>query len=765
MDNSFDGKLYSRILSEGLLSEAALKTFSKEAQELDTSLYEYLIEGQHIAEDKIYVIMSEITRMPYVNLHEVVVDEKAIKSVPSKFAWHYQFVPLKLESKVLTIAVDRPLSINVRDELKLILGYKLALVLSKKKNIVELLKKHYGLAADTIDKMVQRDDRIVTPAARAGIEDIEKLAGDASVIRLVNQIIFEAYKKRATDIHIEPYRGKLRLRYRVDGVLRDQKVPEDVNHFMMPIFSRIKIMSNLNIVERRIPQDGKTVVKTQDEVLDLRVSFLPTPHGESVVIRILPTKVFFGLDKLGIDQEGLERLKKLFKKPNGIIFVTGPTGSGKTTTLYAGLKEVNTDAKKIITIEDPIEYGIEGVTQIQVNERSGLTFAKGLRSMLRHDPDIMMVGEVRDKETAEIAIRVSLTGHLVVSTLHTNDAASGATRLVDIGIEPYLVASSVEAFIAQRLVRVICPKCKEEYTDCDPEIRKSIATALKIDEKGIKIFHGTGCEHCNFTGFYGRTAIYEMLIIDHDIEKLITEKSTALQIKRQAMKNGMKTLVVDGWSKVVGGITTPEEVLNVCQDLDLDTKETDEEEEGDDEWLSSDEKIGRCGKQDDLMDSERLHMRLPVRLPLDFRLVEKTEGDVMKLKKRPEKDKSFVNKGEIREKESLFAGDIITEKVPDDRDDVKPYKKVPTYTIDISAGGVVFESRYMMPVGSIVELIVDIPEEEKPIKCLAKIVRVEKDLPRTFYIAVCYLDMSGEGRKKIDDFGKKELREREETGA
>ncbi|MCK4423315.1 MAG: type II/IV secretion system protein, partial [Candidatus Omnitrophica bacterium] len=436
------------------------------------------------------------------------------------------------------------------------------------KNILEILKLRYGLAADTIQEIMAKTPRGgEAETAEGKVENIEILGDEeASVIKLVNQIILDAYKARATDIHIEPYRGRIKIRYRVDGVLYNAPVPEDMVHFYNSMLSRIKIMSNLDIVERRLPQDGRAVVRVGNQKVDLRISSMPTPYGESLVIRVLPATMLFSLEKLGLSSSDLTIFEKLVQKPHGIIFVTGPTGSGKTTSLYACLSTINTDVRKIITIEDPIEYELEGITQIQVLPEIGFDFARGLRSMLRHDPDIMMVGEVRDLETAEIAIRVALTGHLVFSTLHTNDAASGITRLVDIGVGPYLVASSVEAFIAQRLVRLICPHCKVEDASQPKEIRARIARELKLDlAEKITLFKGNGCKECNFTGFHGRAAIFEILLVDEVIKDLVSKKASSMQIKKKAIERGMQTLRQDGLKKVIAGLTTPEEVMKLTQ--------------------------------------------------------------------------------------------------------------------------------------------------------------------------------------------------------
>jgi len=389
-------------------------------------------------------------------------------------------------------------------------------------------------------------------------EDTEDLAEDASIIKFVNQILQQAYYDRATDIHIEPFENDLIVRYRIDGILYDATIPPTIKYFESAIISRIKIMANLNIAERRLPQDGRINIKVGNDDLDLRVSILPTPYGESVVIRLLTNKMLYSLKELGLSQSDLTILEEMIKKPHGIILVTGPTGSGKTTTLYACLSKINNKELKILTIEDPIEYHLNGITQIQVHPKIGLTFAAGLRSMLRHDPDVMMVGEVRDLETAEITIRVSLTGHLVFSTLHTNDAAGATTRLLDMGIEPYLVASSVECIIAQRLVRLICPECKHPIND-----KKAIARLGGGISEDAQIYEGKGCDKCKFTGFRGRTAIYEFIMMNDEIRHLVLNHASADQIKKKAVAMGMVTLRQDGINKVLKGITTVGEVMRV----------------------------------------------------------------------------------------------------------------------------------------------------------------------------------------------------------
>ena len=389
------------------------------------------------------------------------------------------------------------------------------------------------------------------------------MAGDASVVKFVNQILLQAVQDRATDIHFEPYEKDFSIRFRIDGLLHDVRFPPSIKNFQAAIISRIKIMASLDIAEKRLPQDGRIKIRVQEKELDLRVSILPTPFGESVNIRLLSSSTFFDLGNLGLSKRDQEILERIIQKPHGIVFVTGPTGSGKTTTLYACLTKINRTERKIITIEDPIEYQMKGITQVQIQSKIGLTFAHGLRTMLRHDPDVMMVGEVRDSETAEITIRIALTGHLVFSTLHTNDAVGAVARLIDMGIEPYLISASLECLMAQRLVRVICPHCKkkvplEEGFLNQKEFRDLAPTAT--------VHVGSGCEVCKHTGYLGRTAIYEIVAIDESLRQLISLGAPTTEIKQKALQNGMRTLRQDGWEKVLQGVTTPQEVIRVTQE-------------------------------------------------------------------------------------------------------------------------------------------------------------------------------------------------------
>ena len=687
------------LLSRGLISKEEWPKLKEEALRADTFIIGLAQQGL-ISEKEALQILAKELNLEYLNLRDVTVEKEAIEKVPVRIAFYYKFLPLKIEERELTIVVSFPLDVKTQDEIRTHLGYNIKVALAPQEEILEALKKSYGVGAETLEKISTLSQKTPQVREEVKIEEIEALAEDASVIRLVNEIISEAYRKRATDIHIEPYRDSVAVRYRIDGVLYDVKVSSQIKNFLSAIISRIKIMANLNIVERRLPQDGRAIVKVQDEALDLRISTMPTPHGESVVIRILPTKMLFSLEKLGLSKRDLDTLEGLIRKPYGIIFVTGPTGSGKTTTLYACLTRINTRDKKIITLEDPIEYEIKGITQIQVNPVIGLDFARGLRSVLRHDPDIIMVGEVRDLETAEIAIRVALTGHLIFSTLHTNDAASGITRLIDIGIEPYLISSSVEAFIAQRLVRVVCPSCKYEDREELSSLRETISKELNLaSREKVKIFRGKGCESCNFTGFFGRTAIYEILLVDEAIKELILKRASAGEIKRLAVAKGMHTLIQDGWRKVIDGLTTPEEVLRVVSVEDY-------QEERLSRIFSSPKREESKESLESLdLQERRVYPRLKKRINLKYKVV-KPEGEASR-----------------EEKFSLSK--------------------------DISAGGLAFFISEELKPGTIIEIEIDLADGRPPIRCLSKVVWSKNVGSGEYEVGVCFLDLTSGERARL----------------
>ncbi len=568
-------KIGQLLINKKLITPGQLEEALEEQKKTGELLGEILISKGFLNQEDLMKSLSEQFNVPFIKIKETAIDPQVIKKVPAKFAWYYKVMPIKFVDNKLLIASSDPL--RSLDDLRVFLGHDLKPALALESEIMEAIKEHYGVGAETVEGIIAKapkEPREQSASNETGkIEDIEKLAEDASVVKLVNQIILEAYQKRATDIHIEPFRGKMNIRYRIDGVLYNANVPAEIERLFLAIISRIKIMSRLNIVERRLPQDGRAVIKVGHEELDLRISIIPTRYGEGMVIRILPMSMLFSLERLGLAPEDLETLAMLIKKPHGIILVTGPTGSGKSTTLYGCLNDIKSSKNKIITIEDPVEYELEGILQIQVIPEIGFTFAQGLRSILRHDPDIIMVGEIRDFETAELAIRSALTGHLVFSTLHTNDAAGAVARLLNIGIEPYLLSSSVEAFIAQRLVRLICPECKQVDTSVPENIKEMMLqdiagsnTDLKhLKPSGIKIYKGQGCKECNFTGYKGRTAIHEILVVDKMIRELMAKKVSSDELREKAVSRGMKTLRLCGWKKVIDGLTTPEEIIRVTQ--------------------------------------------------------------------------------------------------------------------------------------------------------------------------------------------------------
>ncbi|MFQ5539644.1 MAG: GspE/PulE family protein, partial [Candidatus Binatia bacterium] len=447
------------LVEKKLVTADELRRAVAEHEKTGEFLGSTLVKMGYISEEQLLESLSEQLNIPFVNLKYMTIDQAVIRRVPARLVQHYNVMPIRWEHDVLTIALSNAHHMWAVEDIRVHLGCEVQGVLAREDQILEAIRKYYGVGADTIEKLVadkQGELEEPTIGLEEKSEDIERRAEDASVIKLVDQILQEAIQQRATDIHIEPDRDELAVRYRVDGILYDTRVSPDIKYLYAAIVSRIKVMARLDIAERRVPQDGRIKIRLGQKELDLRVSILPAVYGEHVVIRILPTEMLFGLDELGLLAEDIETLEKIIKESHGIVLVTGPTGSGKTTTLYACLSMLNTREKKIITVEDPAEYELRGITSVQVNPKINVTFANCLRSMLRHDPDVMMVGEIRDVEAAEIAIQAALTGHLVFSTLHTNDAASGVIRLMHMGIQPYLIASAAKAFIAQRLVRLVC---------------------------------------------------------------------------------------------------------------------------------------------------------------------------------------------------------------------------------------------------------------------------------------------------------------------
>ncbi|MBW2221947.1 MAG: type II secretion system ATPase GspE [Deltaproteobacteria bacterium] len=525
-----------------------------------------LVDLGLVSEVVLLETLSESLDIPFVSLKDFPQQTIVLEDLSEKFMRQYKFVPLSLNENVLTIALSDPYDIYACDAVRMATNYEVKINLAREEEILDAVGKLFNTDTTSMGRIVEdigkngKDDLSIDD--EGDVDHLKDLASEAPVIRLVNLLITRAIEMRASDIHLEPFEGDFKVRYRIDGVLHDMEAPP--RRLQAAVISRLKIMAKLNIAERRLPQDGRIKLRVLGKEIDFRVSTLPTMFGESVVLRILDREsVVLDLEKLGFPDYDLIKFRDLINRPYGIILVTGPTGSGKTTTLYAALGEINSPEKKIITVEDPIEYQLGGVNQVQVKAGIGLSFANILRSILRQDPDVIMIGEIRDAETAEIAIHSALTGHLVFSTLHTNDAAGAVTRLLEMGMENYLISSSLLGIMAQRLVRVICPDCKEAYT---PEM--GVMEEMGVSQSEVKenpIFKGAGCEKCSHTGFLGRKGIYELLLMNDDIRELILEKAPSNVIKEKGRSQGMQTLREAGWHKVKEGISTISEVLRVTQ--------------------------------------------------------------------------------------------------------------------------------------------------------------------------------------------------------
>ena len=529
-------------------------------------LQKIIIELNILKKDEMMLALADEIGEKYVNLDDINIDPTIVVLIPEEMARRHQLIAIDKDEKKLTVAMANPLDVFAHDELKIRLGYDIDSVLSYGEDIDKALDEVFGVT-DEWDNVIGKIENMqvtVLKEEEKGTSDISVIteSEEAPVIALVNLVILRAVKEKASDIHIEPFgEDALRVRYRIDGILHDvMSLPRNLQ---LAVISRIKIMSDLDIAERRLPQDGRIQVNVGGRNINIRVSILPAVSGESAVLRILdPSSILLELDSLGFSPDILPNFLSLIKKPNGIILVTGPTGSGKSTTLYTTLNLLNSTEKKIMTIEDPVEYRLKGISQVQAKPKIGLTFAAGLRSFLRQDPDIMLVGEIRDKETAEIAVQAALTGHIVLSTLHTNDAPSSVIRLIDMGIESFLISSSVIGVIAQRLVRKICPKCKKEIK-ITPDMKK-ILDEFEINSNEITLYKGEGCPYCKDTGYKGRIAIFELMLISENIRDLISKNVTTGKLREAAISEGMCQLRSDGIKKVCEGITTIDEVLRVA---------------------------------------------------------------------------------------------------------------------------------------------------------------------------------------------------------
>ena len=545
-------------MEKGLVSVEDIDAADRLREEKGIRLDRALIQNGAITERAFLEVMGERLGFDVIDLPSVAIETDAIQTLPSRFVYRNHLAPIARENGALKVATSDPFNLYVFDEIKLLTGMEVRPVLAPCDEIDKIIKDHYGVGGDTIEEMAGEDDLSLV-GSEDDNQDLLQMAQEASVIKLVNEIILEAINERASDIHIEPYERALSIRYRIDGVLQEAAVPPQINQFKAAIISRVKILSNMNIAERRLPQDGRIKFTVGNRQVDVRVSVIPMIFGEGVVMRLLDkATVLYSLPELGLDEKTFDQFQTLIAKPHGILLVTGPTGSGKTTTLYAALNAIVGTEKKVITTEDPVEYNLDGVNQIPVDHKVGMSFAMGLRAILRHDPDVVMIGEIRDLETARAAIQASLTGHLVLSTLHTNDAASAATRLIDMGIEPFLVSSTLSGVMAQRLVRMICPDCKTELNPREVKLPKAANFS-----KGDKLFHGSGCRECRNSGYRGRTGLYELMMMNEELGEKIIQRVASSELVRTGCANGMRLLSEDGWLKVKRGNTTLAEVMRV----------------------------------------------------------------------------------------------------------------------------------------------------------------------------------------------------------
>ena len=559
----FSDPLLQLAAEKDLVTPEQAEDIQEEHKHTGKPIRQMLLDLEIVSEDRLLDIVAEYLGVSVVNLPAMDIAPDVIHSVPASVARMYNAVPVNAGPASVELAVYDLLSPQIMDELAFVLTRDVTFVLARQEDVVTYINQFYGDESDTINEMLSAlESEFDMDASATGDEEdikgLEEVAGSTPVIRFVNLVLYQAVNDRASDIHFEPFEKEFKIRYRVDGALYEMAPPP--KRLAMPIISRIKVMSGLNIAERRLPQDGRIQLSIGGRLIDLRVSTLPTQFGESVVLRVLDRSVVsLDIENLGMPEDVHESFLRDIAKPNGIIVVTGPTGSGKTTTLYSGLRRLNKTELKLLTAEEPVEYDIDGIVQVPILQATGNTFAKVLRAFLRQDPDVMMVGEIRDLETAQTAVQASLTGHLVFSTLHTNDAAGAITRLIDMGVEPYLISSTLEAVLAQRLVRVICEQCKQGYNP-DDEILQRLG--LDRDDVGNRQFHyGAGCARCSDTGYFGRRGIYEYLSITEPIRQLINDRRPTLAIRNRAVELGMRTLREDGVRNVLDGYTTVDEVL------------------------------------------------------------------------------------------------------------------------------------------------------------------------------------------------------------
>jgi len=554
------------LLRKGLIDRRQLE-LSRNAQTDGTRLDQAAVELGFLSEEAALKALGEEVGLEFIDLAETDVDLSLLEKFPQKFIHREMMFPVRQQNGSLIVATSDPFNLYPLDELSVATRLTVVPMLAARSEIDKLIKTHLGVGSETIEGLLAQsaDDRVeLLEEVETDGSELSEMAQEPSVVRLVNEILLEAIESRASDVHIEPQASGLQIRYRIDGVLHPQPVPPEITRFQAAIISRLKIMSRLNIAERRLPQDGRIELRVAGREVDVRVSIIPMIHGEGIVLRLLDKGgMDFTLSKLGMEDDLYQTYQELIRLPHGIILVTGPTGSGKSTTLYSSLLEIRSSETKIITTEDPVEYQLEGINQIQVHPKIGLSFANTLRSILRHDPDIVLIGEIRDLETAENAIQASLTGHLVFSTLHTNDAAGAYTRLVDMGVEPFLVSSTVEAVMAQRLVRTLCTHCKEPYRPEPGEVPDDFPYDKLADDASL--YRAVGCRKCRHVGYSGRVGLFELMVTTEKIRQLAHDRASTWRIEQQAISEGLQTLRLDGWRKVLAGRTTVDEVVRVTK--------------------------------------------------------------------------------------------------------------------------------------------------------------------------------------------------------
>ncbi len=548
-------RITDRLVEQGLLTREQLAEVERLQRAEGLRLDRAIVRLGFLGERQLLAEIAAHLGLPVVDLAELPIAPEVLRQLPAKLVFRKRLIPVSAADGVIEVALSDPFDMGALDDVRLLTGLAVRPLLAVTDDVDQLIKTHYGVGGDTIDEMVAGHD--VDTAEAATSDDLLEMAQEASVIKLVNELVIEAVHQRASDIHVEPYEKELAIRYRIDGVLHDAPLPPQVHRFQAAIISRLKILANLNIAERRIPQDGRIEFNIGGRQIDVRVSVIPMLFGEGIVMRLLDkANVLFTLTQLGMDDGTFRLFSGLIARPHGIFLVTGPTGSGKTTTLYAALNSIVSKEIKVLTVEDPVEYHLRGVNQIPVDAQVGMSFERGLRAILRHDPDVIMIGEIRDLETARAATQASLTGHLVLSTLHTNDAASAPMRLIDMGMEPYLVASTVIGVMAQRLVRRICPKCKVAFQPEHHTFPEDFTLA-----PGAPLYRGKGCDYCRNTGFRGRSGLYELMLCNDEIAEHILHHHAPSALIKSGRASGLRLLREDGWDKVRLGATTLEEVV------------------------------------------------------------------------------------------------------------------------------------------------------------------------------------------------------------